>query len=134
MLVEETLVAVSAARFEAPTTCRVPPIVVLPVEETLPDPETRNWVEEFTCRFRKSPLKPEAMFAPMYVPVVCESWMVLGPSWKREELVEEGGTPVRRRAVPEREDCRYPVAKRLVLDTEARLDWPETFKAPPTVA
>ena len=74
------------------------------VEETTPPPPTWNTVDEFTCKLMKSPLKPEAMLAPMNVPVVAESRIGFGPIWKSWELVETGGVPVRRKARPESED------------------------------
>ena len=104
------------------------------VEETLfetrvPAPVTRNWVEELTCKLMKSPLKPEAGLEPIKVPVVCASWMVLGPMTKRAELVEAGGEPERKSALsPVRVDWMYPVAVRFVEETEAREDWPVAFR------
>ena len=106
------------------------------VEETLfantmPEPVTRNCVDELTCRLMKSPLNPVAGFEPMNVPVVFESCMVFGPSWKSCELVDEGGLPPRRRARPERDDWIYPVARIFVDETDARDDWPVVRNEPP---
>ena len=58
--------------------------------------------------------------------------MVLGPICTRAELVDAGGEPVTRSALsPVSVEMRYPVARRLVEETEARLDWPEMFRVAP---
>ena len=66
-LVEETLVE------ETVTIPSLPRAVIVPVEETA------NWVEEFTCRFMKSPLKPVEGLAPRNVPEAEPPTRAFGP-------------------------------------------------------
>ncbi len=112
IFVEETVVAKTLVELKLPAS------VSVPVAEIL------NWVEELTWKSMKLPTKVELGFEPIYVPVVLEFWIVLRPSWKKAELVEAGGMPpVSKSAVaPERVDWRYPVAPRLVDETDARDD------------
>jgi len=135
-------------RVVCPTTVRYPPTLMF-VEETfvdetvtmpslprdviVPVADTENWVVELTWRLMKSPLKPEAMFDPMYVPVTLESWIGFGPNWKSSELVDESGLPESRRASPESDDWMYPVARMFVEDTGPSVDWPLTTSEPPWI-
>ena len=59
MLVPEALPNVNC-----PTDWNDPPTVRLPVEETLPEASTLNWVEELFCRSMKLPVKDEVAFTP----------------------------------------------------------------------
>ena len=68
-----------------------------PATNTVPVAETLNWLEEFTCRSRKLPLKVAGL-EPMKVPVVDPPWMMLGPSWKRDEEARSCGVPESRKA------------------------------------
>ena len=100
MPVEETVVAKRV------------PTVALPARVIVPVDDTRNWVDEFTWKFMKSPEKAVGLM-PIYVPdAALPPWMILGPRRKRELVAIARG-----------------FASMTVL--EERVVRPETFKVEP---
>ena len=115
----------------------VPPLATLSAvaRVTLPAESTLNLVEEFTCKFMKSPAKI-GIFAPMNVPVAFPPAILYGPSWIRELVVVLDGVPVKYTAVvPEADKVRAPVPvafvkSRLVMELVANVEFTLKVQVP----